>query len=116
MQTRPVGPSATTDDLAARFAIPLPGEPADPVVVIDELARVSEPGLMAMPSGRFFGWVIGGTLPAALAAGLVRIPGVEVLNGVVFTQICLSFGSDERTRQVTQAVIDDTAATSCASR
>ncbi|MGZ4597839.1 MAG: pyridoxal phosphate-dependent decarboxylase family protein, partial [Actinomycetes bacterium] len=27
-----------------------------------------EPGLMAMPSGRFFGWVIGGTLPAALAA------------------------------------------------
>ena len=25
-------------------------------------------GLMAMPSGRFFGWVIGGTLPAALAA------------------------------------------------
>ena len=23
---------------------------------------------MAMPSGRFFGWVIGGTLPAALAA------------------------------------------------
>jgi len=68
---------------------------------------VSEPGLMAMPSGRFFGWVIGGTLPAALAAGLVRIPGVEVLNGVVFTQICLSFGSDERTRQVTQAVIED---------
>ena len=27
-----------------------------------------EPALMAMPSGRFFGWVIGGTLPAALAA------------------------------------------------
>jgi glutamate/tyrosine decarboxylase-like PLP-dependent enzyme len=26
------------------------------------------PGLVAMPSGRFFGWVIGGTLPAALAA------------------------------------------------
>ena len=70
---------------------------------------------MAMPSGRFFGWVIGGTLPAALVAGLVR-PGVEVLNDVVCTQICLSFGSDEKTRQVTQAVIDDTAATSCASR
>ena len=26
------------------------------------------PGLVAMPSDRFFGWVIGGTLPAALAA------------------------------------------------
>jgi glutamate/tyrosine decarboxylase-like PLP-dependent enzyme len=36
--------------------------------VIDELAAFAEPGLMAMPSGRFFGWVIGGTLPAALAA------------------------------------------------
>ncbi len=32
------------------------------------LAAAAEPGLMAMPSGRFFGWVIGGTLPAALAA------------------------------------------------
>jgi glutamate/tyrosine decarboxylase-like PLP-dependent enzyme len=47
---------------------PLPDDPTDPAVVIDELARVSEPGLMAMPSGRFYGWVIGGTLPAALAA------------------------------------------------
>ena len=28
----------------------------------------AEPGLVAMPSGRFFGWVIGGVLPAALAA------------------------------------------------
>jgi len=32
------------------------------------LADCVEPGLMAMPSGRFFGWVIGGTLPAALGA------------------------------------------------
>ena len=36
--------------------------------VVDLLAQAVEPGLMAMPSGRFFGWVIGGTLPAALAA------------------------------------------------
>jgi glutamate/tyrosine decarboxylase-like PLP-dependent enzyme len=36
--------------------------------VVDELARLAEPGLMAMPSGRFYGWVIGGTLPAAMAA------------------------------------------------
>jgi glutamate/tyrosine decarboxylase-like PLP-dependent enzyme len=68
VQTRPVGPSVNADDLLAQFAIALPDGPTDPVAVIDELARVSEPGLMAMPSGRFFGWVIGGTLPAALAA------------------------------------------------
>jgi glutamate/tyrosine decarboxylase-like PLP-dependent enzyme len=36
--------------------------------VVEYLADKAEPGLMAMPSGRFFGWVIGGTLPAALAA------------------------------------------------
>jgi len=68
VQTRPVGPSVTAHDLLARFAIPLPEEPTAPADVIDELARISEPGLMAMPSGRFFGWVIGGTLPAPLAA------------------------------------------------
>lgn len=68
VQTRPVGPIVTADDLLAQFAITLPDGPTDPVAVIDELARISEPGLMAMPSGRFFGWVIGGTLPAALAA------------------------------------------------
>ena len=46
--------------------MPRQGMPAEEV--IDFLARNAEPGLMAMPSGRFFGWVIGGTLPAALAS------------------------------------------------
>ena len=31
------------------------------------LAEACEPGLTAMPGGRFFGFVIGGTHPAALA-------------------------------------------------
>jgi glutamate/tyrosine decarboxylase-like PLP-dependent enzyme len=66
--TRPVGPRATAEELRARFAAPLPEQPTDPATVIDELVEIAEPGLMAMPSGRFFGWVIGGTLPAALAA------------------------------------------------
>ena len=65
---RKVAPSRTADELLKEFAVPLPEHPSDPVEVIDELARLAEPGLMAMPSGRFFGWVIGGTLPAALAA------------------------------------------------
>ena len=66
MPTRPVGPHATADELA--FSVPLPDGPTDPAAVIDELAKLAEPGLMAMPSGKFFGWVIGGTLPAAMAA------------------------------------------------
>jgi glutamate/tyrosine decarboxylase-like PLP-dependent enzyme len=43
----------------------------------------------------------------ALAAGIAELPGVEVLNDVVFTQVSLSFGSDERTRAVTQRLIAD---------
>ncbi|MCU1424347.1 MAG: aspartate aminotransferase family protein [Microbacteriaceae bacterium] len=66
--TRRVAPAATADELEARFRGPLPEGPTDATDVVDELAAMCEPGLMNMPSGRFFGWVIGGTLPAALAA------------------------------------------------
>ena len=65
---RRVGPRADADELASVFSAALQDQPLDPAAVIDELAHLAEPGLMAMPSGRFFGWVIGGTLPAALAA------------------------------------------------
>lgn len=66
--TRAVGPRQSADELSAQFAIPLQEQPIDASAVVDELARLAEPGLMAMPSGRFFGWVVGGTLPAAMAA------------------------------------------------
>jgi len=68
---RPVPPRAGADELMEVFGGPagvLPDGPTDAAMVVDELARSAEPGLMAMPSGRFYGWVIGGTLPAALAA------------------------------------------------
>jgi glutamate/tyrosine decarboxylase-like PLP-dependent enzyme len=66
--SRRVAPSADADQLAAVFGGPLPQHGCDPADVVDLLAEGAEPGLMAMPSGRFFGWVIGGTLPAGLAA------------------------------------------------
>jgi glutamate/tyrosine decarboxylase-like PLP-dependent enzyme len=65
---RPVPPRATADEVAKALGETLPDGPSDPAEVVELLARAAEPGLMAMPSGRFFGWVIGGTLPAALAA------------------------------------------------
>lgn len=68
LDQRPVGPRATADELAATFAGDLPEGGSDPAQIIDLLASGADPGLMAMPSGRFFGWVIGGSHPAALAA------------------------------------------------
>ncbi|MCU1508145.1 MAG: aspartate aminotransferase family protein [Glaciihabitans sp.] len=68
LPTRRVAPSATADELRRSFGGVLPEHPCDPVEVIDELATLAEPGLMGMASGRFFGWVIGGTLPAAMGA------------------------------------------------
>jgi glutamate/tyrosine decarboxylase-like PLP-dependent enzyme len=65
---RLVPPRLSADDLRATLGGALPAGPTDPATVVDLLADLVEPGLMAMPSGRFFGWVIGGTLPAALAA------------------------------------------------
>jgi len=67
-ETRRIGPHATAAELAADFGGPLPPQGMPAAEVVDYLAAKAEPGLMAMPSGRFFGWVIGGTLPAALAA------------------------------------------------
>ncbi|HEY5274060.1 MAG TPA: aminotransferase class V-fold PLP-dependent enzyme [Acidimicrobiales bacterium] len=51
-----------------RLGGPLPEQGRDAATVVDELADGAEPGLMASQSGRFFGWVMGGTLPAALAS------------------------------------------------
>ncbi|HEU5267649.1 MAG TPA: pyridoxal-dependent decarboxylase [Jatrophihabitans sp.] len=68
LDERSVTPRATADDLVSTLGGPLPDQGRDPAEVIDELAAGAEPGLMAMSSGRFFGWVIGGNLPAGLAA------------------------------------------------
>lgn len=65
---RRVPPAATVAEVVARLGTDLPDGPTDPEEVIDHLARSCEPGLTATPSGRFFGFVIGGTHPAALAA------------------------------------------------
>jgi len=44
---------------------------------------------------------------AAFARGVEEIPGVEVLNDVVFTQVCMSFGDDDRTRNVVARLLAD---------
>ncbi len=64
---RPVPPQASIDQITQALGTTLPRDGSDPAEVIDLLVEACDPGLTAMPSGRFFGFVIGGTHPAALA-------------------------------------------------
>jgi len=66
--SRPVWPRAGLDEMTEAFGGPLPATGEDPAQVIEDLAAIADPGLVAIPGGRFFGFVIGGTLPAALAS------------------------------------------------
>ena len=68
LDDRRIAPALDADAIAARVSGPLPQEGSSPDEVVDLLSTEAEPGLMGMGSGRFFGWVIGGVLPAALAA------------------------------------------------
>jgi len=61
-------PSIAAAALEARFDGPVPerGVPAD--VIIEALAEAAEPGLVPASGRRFFGWVIGASHEAAVAA------------------------------------------------
>ena len=68
LDSRAVAPSAEAIAGLAGFDVPLQDEPRDARDVLGELDRLGTPATMAMPGPRFFGFVIGGSLPAALAA------------------------------------------------
>jgi glutamate/tyrosine decarboxylase-like PLP-dependent enzyme len=68
MDNRPAGTTASLKQLRERLDQPLPQTGTDPAQVIDDLVRDCDGGIIGSAGGRFFGWVIGGTLPAALAA------------------------------------------------
>lgn len=55
-------------ELRGRFSSPLPESGCNSREVVETIAREAEPGVLRTTSGRFFGWVIGGSHPAALAA------------------------------------------------
>jgi len=65
---RPVFPQVTPEQLREALGGPLPDEPLPAEQVVEELVAGAEPGVVALGSGRYFGFVIGGALPAALAA------------------------------------------------
>jgi glutamate/tyrosine decarboxylase-like PLP-dependent enzyme len=65
---RRVGAALSYEDVVAALDGPLPEHGEDPVAVIEQLAATAGPATVASPGPRYFGFVTGGALPAALAA------------------------------------------------
>jgi aromatic-L-amino-acid decarboxylase len=68
LDSRSVATTASLEELRARLARPLPDRGMPSVQVIDELVADADAGILGSQGGRFFGWVIGGGSPAAMAA------------------------------------------------
>jgi glutamate/tyrosine decarboxylase-like PLP-dependent enzyme len=68
LDERPVWPPATVEELRSTLGGPLPAGPSDPLDVVEALAEAAERGVVGIPGGRYFGFVIGGAVPASLAA------------------------------------------------
>ena len=64
----PIAPTVSAAELRARFDRDLPAAGAPAVDILDDLVANVAGGLVGSAGGRFFGWVIGGTLPSAVAA------------------------------------------------
>lgn len=64
---RPVRPDPAAIEALAAFDTPLPTSPTDPAEVLARLDELGSPATMGSAGGRYFGFVLGGALPASLA-------------------------------------------------
>jgi glutamate/tyrosine decarboxylase-like PLP-dependent enzyme len=101
---RTVAPSAAAVERLASLDVPFPDGPTDARAVVAELDAVVSPATMAMAGPRFFGFVIGGALPATVAAGVLATawdqngvrhdlsPGTAVIEDVALRWVVEALG------------------------
>lgn len=101
---RPVAPTAAGLERLAQLDRPLPEHGRDAAAVLEELDLVGSPATVASAGGRYFGFVIGGSLPVTLAAnwlagawdqdaGLsVAAPGAAKLEAVALRWLLEALG------------------------
>ena len=68
LETRSVAPSSSAIERLSQLDRPLPDHPTPPGDVVKELDELVSPATTGMAGARYFGFVIGGSLPVALAA------------------------------------------------
>jgi glutamate/tyrosine decarboxylase-like PLP-dependent enzyme len=98
LDARTVGPSKDAIKALSGLGGKLPDEPTDPQEVVRLLDELGSPATVATTGGCYFGFVIGGTLPAALASHWLAGVWDECAGGfatspltAVLEEICLGW-------------------------
>jgi len=104
VENRHVAPKAEALAALKHFREPFPENPSDPADVVSMLDNFGAPATVATTGGRYFGFVIGGTLPASQAASWlanawdqntalrVMSPVAAELEEVVLQWVCEALG------------------------
>lgn len=71
LPARRVSPSSEAVERLRQLDVPLQNEPLEPRKVLAELDDIGSPATVATTGGRYFGFVVGGSLPAAMAANML---------------------------------------------